>query len=199
MKEETDSVLFDTFVKKVIDPGVSLSEPELRAYYDGHKNEFASPEMVRLESLSFVRRDDAQAALERLRKGSDPKWLKENAPGQTKEDAGERLPHDGALVATESLPGALREAIEGSKEGDARLAGDGTGPFDVVVVRQKVPSAPRPYEEARESIASKVFAAKRKAALDDWIAKLRARSTIVIHLQPEELKAALGLGGKAGG
>jgi hypothetical protein len=199
MKEETDSVLFDTFVKKVIEPGVALSEPDLRAYYDGHRNEFATPEMMRLESLSFVRRDDAQAALERLRKGSDPKWLKANAPGQTKEDAGERLPHDGALVATESLPGALREAIEGSKEGDARLAGNEPGPFDVVVVRQRVPSAPRPYEEARESIASKVFAARRKVALDDWIAKLRARSTITIHLQPDELKAALGLGGKAGG
>ena len=199
MKEETDSVLFDTFVKKVIDPGVSLSEPELRAYYDGHKDEVSSPEMVRLESLSFVRRDDAQAALERLRKGADPKWLKANAAGQAKEGESEgRLPRDGALVATDALPEALRKALEGAREGDARLAGEGTGPFDVLIVRQKVPATPRPYEDARESIASKVFAAKRKTALDDWIAKLRAKSAIVVHLNAADLKAALGLGGKAG-
>jgi parvulin-like peptidyl-prolyl isomerase len=200
MKEESDSVLFDAFVKKVIDPEVSLSEPELHAWYDGHKEEISSPEMVRLESLSFQRRDDAQAALERLRKGSDPKWLKANAPGQTKEDRAEegRLPQDGSLVATSALPEPLRKALEGAREGDARLAGDEAGPFDVVVVRQKVPAAPLPYEEAREAVASKVFGTKRKAALDDWIAKLRAKSTIVVHLQSQDLKAALGLGGSGG-
>jgi parvulin-like peptidyl-prolyl isomerase len=199
MKEETDSVLFDAFVKKVIDPGVALNEPELRAYYDGHKDEVSSPEMVRLESLSFLRREDAQAALERLRKGSDPKWLKANAAGQAKDgEAANRLPPDGALVATDALPEPLRKALEGAREGDARLAGEETGPFDVVVVRQRVPATPRPYEDARESIAARVFAAKRKTALDDWIAKLRAKSTIVVRLQPEELKAALGLGGSRG-
>jgi hypothetical protein len=199
MKEETDSVLFDAFVKKVIDPGLSLSDPELRGYYDAHKDEVSSPEMVRLESLSFVRREDAQAALERLRKGSDPKWLKANAPGQARDGGTEgRLPQDGTLVATDALPEPLRKALAGAREGDARLAGEETGPFDVVVVRERVPAAPRPYEDAREAIATKVFAAKRKAALDDWIAKLRAKSSIVVHLNAEDLKAALGLGGKAG-
>jgi hypothetical protein len=199
MKEQTDSILFDAFIKKVIDPGVSLSEADLRGYYDGHKAEFTTPEMVRLERLSFVGRDDARAALERLRQGADPKWLKENASGQAKdEDPAAHGPLDGRLIATASLPAALVAAIEGAREGEARLAGDDPGPWDVVIVRQKVAAAPRPYDEVREQVASQVFGARRKAALDDWIAKLRARSTITIHARPDELKALLGLGGPAG-
>ena len=199
MKEQADSTLFDAFVKKVIDPGVSLSEADLRAWYDGHKGDFSTPEMVRLESLSFLRRDDARAALERLRRGADLKWLKENASGQAKdEDAAARLPLHGRLVATASLPAPLAAAIDGAREGEARLAGTEPGPWDVLLVRQKVAAAPRSYGEVREEIASQVFGARRKAALDDWIAKLRARSTITIHARPDELKALLGLGGPAG-
>ena len=199
MKEQTDSLLFDAFVKKVVDPGVSLNEADLRSWYDGHRAEISTPEMVRLESVSFVRREDARGALERLRQGADPKWLKANASGQAKNDeASDRLPPDGRLVATASLPEALRKAIEGAREGEARLAGEDPGPWDVVVVRQKVAAAARPYEDVREQVAGKVFGERRKATLDDWIAKLRARSTITIHARPEELKAVLGLG-RAGG
>jgi hypothetical protein len=50
----------------------------------------------------------------------------------------------------------------------------------------------------REQVASRVFGARRKAALDEWIAKLRARSTIVVHAGPDELKGLLGLGAPAG-
>jgi peptidyl-prolyl cis-trans isomerase C len=196
MKEETDSVLFDAFVKKVVDPGVSLSEADLRSWYDGHTAEFSTPEMVRLESLSFVRREDARAALDRLRQGADPKWLKANAAGQAKDDeAAGRLPLDGSLVATASLPEPLQKAIEGAGEGEARLSGEEPGVWDVVIVRQRVAAAPRPYGEVREQVAAKVFGDRRKAALDDWIARLRARSTIVVHVRPDELKAVLGLGG----
>jgi hypothetical protein len=198
MKEQTDSILFDAFVKKVVDPAVSLSEPELRTYYDGHKGEFTTPEMVRLESVSFLRRDDARAALDRLRQGADARWLKANAAGQAKGPADGRLPADGSLVATASLPEPLQKAIAGAGEGEARLAGDEPGPWDVLLVRQKIPSAPRPYDEVREQVASRVFGARRKAALDEWIAKLRARSTIVVHAGPDELKGLLGLGAPAG-
>ncbi|HEV8202435.1 MAG TPA: peptidyl-prolyl cis-trans isomerase [Candidatus Polarisedimenticolia bacterium] len=198
MKEQTDSILFDAFVKKVVDPSVTLSEPELLTYYNEHKGDFSTPEMLRLESVSFARRDDARAALDRLRQGADPRWLKANAAGQVKDAADGRLPADGSLVATASLPEPLQKAIAGAGEGEARLAGDEPGPYDVLVVRQKIPSAPRAYGEVREQVASKVFGARRKASLDDWVAKLRARSTIVIHARPDELKGLLGLGAPAG-
>ena len=194
LKERTDALLFETFVAKVIQPGIRLTEAEVRKHYDEHIEEYTSPEMMRIESLAFDRKEDAQAALSKLRRGADLKWMRAHAEGQADRDKNDSLlEFTGSLLTTATLPDRIREAVAGAAAGDLRLAGDPPGPFYVLAVRQAVAAAPMPFENAKSEAGGKVYEQKRKAALDDWTARLREASDIQVYAGDKELRRILGL------
>ncbi len=199
LRERTDALLFETFVSKVVNPEIKLTDAEVRKYYDEHIDEYTGPEMVRLESLAFARKEDAQAALARLRQGADLKWMRANAEGQADPEKNDNLlEFTGSLITTTTLPDRIRDAVAGASAGDVRLAGTSSGPFYVLVVRQVVASAAMPYENAKSEVAAKVFEQKRRAALDDWTARLREASDVKVYAGDADLRRILGLE-RAGG
>jgi len=199
LKEQTESVLFEAFVTKVINPEVKLESAELKKHYDGHRDEYSTPEMMRIESLAFRRYQDAQAAIDRLRQGADMKWMRANADGQAGRDwSASVLELRGELVATAALPAGARQAVAGAGAGDCRFSGEPGGPFYVLCVRQVVAASPQPYDSVKNDIATKLFVQKRQAAVEDWAARLRAASNIEIFASGQALSDLLGLGPKGG-
>ena len=67
--EFSNSLLFNTFIDKVVAPDAKVSEDEVRDYYQGHIEDFSSPAMYRLTGLAFAALNDAKAALKKLQKG----------------------------------------------------------------------------------------------------------------------------------
>lgn len=199
LKEQTEGVLFDTFVTKVINPEVKLESAELKKHYDEHPGEYTTPEMMRIESLAFGRYEDAQKAIDRLRQGADMKWMRANADGQAgRESYASLLQFNGDLVTTAALPAGLRKAVAGAGAGDCRFFGDPGGPFYALSIRQVVAASPQPYDSVKNDIATKLFIIKRQAAVEDWAAKLRAASNIKIFASGQVLSDLLGLGSSGG-
>lgn len=199
LKEKADGALFEFFVAKVINPGVKLDSAELKKHYDEHREDYTTPEMMRIESLAFLRYADAQAAIETIRKGGDLKWVRANAEGQAgRESFASLVQLNGDLVTVAALPAEMRKAVAGARAGDCRFSGEPGGPFYVLSIRQVVPAAPRPYDSVKGEIATGLFVIKRKAAVDDWAAKLRAASDVRIFASGEELSRLLGLGSTKG-
>ena len=199
LQEQTDGVLFDAFVTKVINPEVKLESAELKKHYDGHAGEYTTPEMMRIESLAFRRYDDAQAAIDKLRQGADMKWMRANADGQAGRDwSASLLEFKGDLVATAALPGGVRKAVAGARAGDCRFSGEPGGPFYVLCIRQVVAASPQPYDSVKNDIATKLFVLKRQAAVEDWAAKLRAASIVKVFASGQVLSDLLGLGPQGG-
>ena len=54
------------------------------ALYEKRKAQFTSPQMYRLDGMGFGSAKAAQAALEKLKAGTDLEWLRANAEGQLK-------------------------------------------------------------------------------------------------------------------
>ena len=52
------------------------------AYYETHKAEFTTPEMIRLDVISFTQATAAEQALARLNAGADLGWMREHAEAQ---------------------------------------------------------------------------------------------------------------------
>ena len=195
LREQADGLLFGAFLTKVINAEIRMDEAELRSHYDGRLAEYSSPGMMRIEGLAFTRREDAGAALDRLRRGADLKWMRANAGGQASRESYETFfEFTGGLLVTATLPDGFREALAGAAAGDCRFAAEEPpGPFYVLCVRQVIAPAPRPYEEVRGDIARKVSGLKRQAAIEDWAAKLRAASEIEIFVDAGALRGILGL------
>ena len=185
VKEYENSLLFGAFVNKVIIPDVKLKEEEIKAYYNEHIKEYTMPEMMKIDNLVFAKREDAEGAIEKLRRGTEFQWFAANAEGQVDKNTKGLLTFEGKLITTRDLPEGVQKAVHEARAGDFRLYESPDGYFYVLAIGGVIPSKPQPYEEAREMVAKKVFDDKVRKAVEDYADKLRAVSNVKIYLKDD--------------
>ena len=183
VKEYENSVLFDVFVNKAVVPDVKLKEEEVKAYYNEHIRDYTFPEMMKINSLVFAKRDDAEGTIEKLRKGTEFLWLLANAEGQVDKNAKRLLTFGGKLLTIRDLPDGVQKTISGARAGDFRLYSSPEGYFYVLAIQDVIPSRPQPYEEVRQIISKKIFGDRLKKAVEDYADKLKAVSEVKIYLK----------------
>jgi parvulin-like peptidyl-prolyl isomerase len=182
MKEYEESLLFGLFVQKVMVPDVKVSEEEMKVYYDDHAGDYTTPEMMKIKALIFGTQEQADYAIERLRKGADFNWMKSNAEGQVDNSTPGLLTFNGSTVVMKSMSEEVQTALLGARAEDYRLYKSADGNFYVLYVQDVIPSSLQPYEETRKEIAKKVFDAKLKAVINDWTGKLRNAGDVKVYL-----------------
>jgi hypothetical protein len=169
-----DRVLaFTTFIQRVLLPEVKVTEPEVLALYEQRKATFTTPQMFRLDGLAFGSAKAAQAALEKLRGGTDLEWLRSYAEGLLPHDA-DQLRFAGALLSAGAMPATLVKALSGAQPNEfRRYASDDGAQHYVLRVVEQVPAGTRPYTDVREPLGREIEAEKVGAAVRDYAAKLR--------------------------
>jgi hypothetical protein len=182
MKEYRDSVIFGTFVEKVVAPDVKVSKDEIEAYYKEHIDEYSSPEMIRLNSLAFTKKEDAENAMEKLRKGTDYNWLLSNSEGQVKKDAKDLLSFEGNILTIKSLPEGIQKIVTGAKEDEVKLYSSPGGYSYVLIVKQVVPPKAETLGAVQQKIAEKLYNGKLRDSVEEYAAKLRAAGDVRIFL-----------------
>ena len=183
VKEYENSVIFGAFVQKAIVPDVKVTEEESKAYYSKHIGEYTSPEMMKIRSLAFVKRNDAERAIEKLRNGTELQWLVENAEGQVDKNTPDLLTFDGKSLTVRDLPEGVRKVLSGAKPGDFRLYASPEGYFYILSIEDVVPARPQSFEEAKKAVANKVFSETFNKAVEAWADKLRAASNVKVYLK----------------
>ena len=184
VKEYENSVIFGAFIQKAVRPDIKLKEEELKAYYNDHVKEYTMPEMIKINSLVFAKREFAEKTLEKLRKGTDFQWLMENAEGQVdKSNSKDVLNFEGKFLTANDLPEGVRKSISGAKPGDFRLYESPEGYFYAVTIQDVIPAKPQPYAETREAIAKILYNEKLNKAVEEWAEKLRAVSDVKVYLK----------------
>ena len=187
LREYEEGLLFNAFLTKVILPDVKISESEITSWYDGHKSDYSSPAMLRLESIAFAARADAEGARAKAANGADFGWLKKNTSGQAPlgDDV---LQLNGVYVVDDVEPG-MAKVLASPKEGDARLFAAPGGPTYVILIRELVPTKTQPYSEVRSEAGQAVINAKTKDILDTWAVKLRKAYQVKTFVTPVQLDA----------
>ena len=183
VKEYENSLIFGAFVQKAVVPDVKLNEEEVKAYYDQHTKEYSYPEMMKIRSLAFSKREDAEKAIVNLRQGTDFQWLGANAEGQVDKNTKGVLNFEGNLLTTKNLPENIQKAVSGAKSGDFRLLANPKDYFYVLSIQEVIPPRPQPYPEVREQIAKKIYSEKIVRAVEEYADKLRAVSEVKIYLK----------------
>jgi parvulin-like peptidyl-prolyl isomerase len=179
VSEFTRSTLFGAFMQKVIVPEVRVTDEQAKEYYQKHQDEFAYPPFYRLQGLAFAKAKDAQAAVEKLRAGTDLKWLKANAAGQV---ASPSVVLDETPLSRDGLEQDLARVLQGARTGDVRLWQKSEAEAYAVSVLEAIPASHRPFEEARGEIGKKLFAESLGKAIRDWGAKLRKVRDVKVYL-----------------
>jgi hypothetical protein len=164
---------FNTFIERVVVPGVKVTEGDAKALYERRKAQFTTPQMYRIDAMAFDTGGAAQATLEKLRTGTDLEWLRANAEGQLPPEA-QVLQFQGAPVSVNGMPPSLVKALTGAQPGEYRLYATDDGKQHYVLrIMGQVPPSVRPYVDVREELAREVESEKIGAAVKDYAAKLR--------------------------
>ena len=180
-KENESSVLFDAFMKRVILPDIRVSAEEVKKYYDEHIDKYSSPEMMKINSIVFRNKYDAEAAMAKLKKGADFKWLSANTEGQVEKDAKGLLSFEGTVIITKGLDKDLLKALSNAAPADIRLYTSPEKYYYVLYIQDVFPSSPTPFEELKDELASTVYKDKINSSIDDWAARLREAYEVKIY------------------
>lgn len=183
IKDHENTVLFGAFIEKAVKPNVEIKIQELKDYYNGHLSEFKFPEMVQVDDIAFKNKSDAQTAIDKLRKGMDFNWLKNNADNQVDKDNPALLSFGDQMLSVKSFPEELQKSLDGAKPGDFRFYGSPEGIFYALSVGKVVPSRTQTFDEVKNDIAQKVAWENLSKEMDDWFKKLREAYPVKIYLQ----------------
>lgn len=186
LSEYRDSVLFGMFIQKEVIPHVKLSQDEIKAYFEEHKDDYVYPEMLKMTSLVFTNKSDAETALVKLRKGTDINWVRTNAAGLADKKDAEDLFFQGSTVIARNLPGDMYRAILGAKRGEYRLYEAPAGRYCVLSIQDVIPARQQSLEEVADAVTKKVFDQSVNRSVQDWDQKLRANAEIEIYLADGE-------------
>ena len=182
VRDYEQSVIFGTFIQKVVVPDVKVIEEEMRTYYREHGSDYTFPEMLRINSLVFGSMGEAEAVLSKLRKGTDFNWMKANAEGQVDKNTQGLLSFEGDIVMVKDFPDDVRKAVAGARAGDFRLY-EGPGKYAYVLfIQDVVPPQKQSFDEVRGMVEKKVYGIKLNKAVEDWADKLRAAADVKVYL-----------------
>ncbi len=184
-----NGLLLGAFVARAVEPGIKVEEAEIREYREAHLREYTAPETMNYRGLAFDRRDDAVDAVEKLRKGTEFLWIRQNAPGQSDPEKVRGILELEGTIVQSGEAGGVRKAVAGARPGDYRLYASAEGPVYVLLIGEVTPSRPLPFELVREEIGRKLFDEKRQKSVDAYVLSLRAASDIKIYATGKDLES----------
>lgn len=175
-------LLFDIFMAKVLKPEVRYSEEDVRAYYDEHKADYMTPAMFRIKSLPFYQQTDAKKAQEKLRAGSDFKWVSANSEGLVDVQNKDLLQFDRNILSLSALPKPLQKQAAVLKRGDSLVYSEPNNFYYVLYFENVYAPEPKPYDQVRKELLNIVYQEKTATLLEEWVEKLKTAYETKIFL-----------------
>lgn len=183
VNEYTNSIVFGQFISTVVAPDVKITDDDIAVYYKEHLSDYTIPAMVKVQGLVFQKKNAAEENMEKLKKGIDFDWVKNNAEGQVDKAQSEHLlEFSGKLLSINTMPDGIRETVKDAREEDVRLYASPEGYFYVLQVKKVVPATHSPLDKERKRIFNEMFATKLNKTVDDWSEKLKKAYPVKIFL-----------------
>jgi foldase protein PrsA len=171
--------------------GASLSDEQLKAYFNEHPQEFLSPARARVRQMFFghpdtslpsemFNRQDAQArgkaekALASVRSGRDfgavaREWSEHKASAEQGGEIGWIEQGD------TGLPEFEKAVFERLKVNEVSGVIDSARGFFIIQVEERQKGGPRPYSEVQEAIRQKMQEKKTETLYQEWMQALRKK------------------------
>ena len=182
---------------------LQVTDTELRAYYDAHKDEFATVPQITLREITVnvpttakgvnVAQDDAaKAKAEEVRAkiiaGEPfPRLAADYSDSGSKANGGLVGP-----LARSDLSEDLQKALSGMKTGDVTPVLRTTRGYQIIKIETLQDTTTKPFEDSRNDIADKIANEKRGGEFQKFITRLRAEA--IIEWKNDEIKKAYEVG-----
>ena len=176
-----ESSLIKEFEIRVILPGITVKEDEIKDYYEKNLEQYKEPDRVNLAVILLAKKEQAEEALEELRKGADFSYL-------ARKDSIDSSGKTGGRVGWSSMdifPAETKKALYDAKKGDF------IGPFQieygyaVAEFHSLGKGGYRPVEDVKEDIDKIIGRQKFNTQLTKYLVQLR--KTVPVKINEKEL------------
>jgi peptidyl-prolyl cis-trans isomerase SurA len=182
---------------------LQVTDTELKAYYDAHKDEFGTTPSITLREITI----NVPVTAQGVNVAQDEAAKAKAEEVRAKIIAGEPFPRlaadysdsgskaNGGLVgplAKTDLSEELQKAIAGLKTGGVTPVLRTSRGYQIIKIENLQESTTKPFEEARNEVADKIANSKRGVEFKKYIEKLRAEA--IIDWKNDEIKKAYELG-----
>ncbi|MBC7340511.1 MAG: peptidylprolyl isomerase [Firmicutes bacterium] len=174
-----ENIRTDLTIKKVLGAKAQVTEDEVRAYFDQHREEFDQPEMVHARHILVATEQGAREIRQRLLEGADFAALareKSTDPGSSQ--GGGDL---GFFARGEMVP-EFEEAAFALAVGDISEPVKSQHGYHIIQVLEKRPAQAAEYEKVKEEVRKRVTDDKIQGMVPEWIDSLRAAAKIQYHV-----------------
>lgn len=161
-------------IEEELRKSIKVDEPELRKYYDEHKERYSPGPRVHLREIVVPTEADAKNVLEKLDKGADFARTAQ----QLSRDASAGKGGDMGWVTPDSLDPALKNAVAGLKEGQVSRAVKTQKGYSVVKAENIIAGRDRPYDQVKTSIERLVMREKLNKAVEDMRNDIKKKAKV---------------------
>ncbi|VAX17225.1 Foldase protein PrsA precursor [hydrothermal vent metagenome] len=169
---------------KEIDSNITVSEEEIKEYFQEHASEFLWP--MRVRALQIMVGDEAKA--EKIRKRLVNKADFATIAKETSQSPDAASGGDLGYFSRGQMPPEFEEAVFNLKEGEISEVIKSIYGFHIFKVIKKKKLRPMKYNEAHERIRTLIFEKKREEVFVNWTKKLKKRVKIKVY--PFQLSSA---------
>lgn len=177
--EAVEKTLAQVYEKRIL--AGSVSEKEMRAYYDENKEEFRTSEQIRGRRILVNSKQEAEEILELLRSGFDFDSL---ARERSKDPTAKQGGQFGWFGRGRMLP-AVEEVVFGLQKGDVSGVIATRIGYYIVKVEDKRGPGQLAFSEVRNRVRQKLVAKKRKEQIERKTKELEEKYRV--KLRPEFL------------
>jgi peptidyl-prolyl cis-trans isomerase SurA len=193
MRSVRDQLTLLKVVDREVRSGVMVADPEMKRYYQEHRDRFALPEEYTLSQI-FLRartpedvpdvRGKARDVMAQLKQGES---FEDLALRYSDDPTGSRGGRLGLVRQGELLP-AIERGVSNLVPGGISDVVESPIGLHIVRLDDKKPKEFRPYEEVRQEIQALVFQQKSEDMFQAWLADLKNKAYIEIKFDSAPLK-----------
>lgn len=193
MKSVRDQLTLLKVVDREVRSGVMVADPEMKRYYQEHRDRFALPEEYTLSQIFLKARtsDDladlkakAREIMTQLKQGES---FEDLALQYSDDPTGSRGGRLGLVRQGELLP-AIERGVSNLVAGGVSDVIESPIGLHIVRLDDKKPKQFRPYEEVRQEIQALVFQQKSEDMFQAWLADLKNKAYIEIKFDSAPLR-----------
>ncbi len=167
-----------TFIGRIIQPQVKVTDEVLREYYSTHQKDYMKPARYRIQLITAKTEEDAKEIMNNLQNGADFSWVaKRKSVDASAPDGGEI-----GWIAKAELPKQAREIIDTMNAGDiSPTINTGENTYLIFKLHDKHKEEVKDFDKVREPVFQAFFNEQMDVLLEKYLTQLKKGAGIKVY------------------
>lgn len=173
-----EDILQSMLVNRAVRSKVIVTESDIKAYYDEHRDEFQGMKKYRLRNILMDTRDGIEAVRDQLAQKADfPSLAKQHSLASNAAEGG-----DLGVFDINNFSDVIREAVLPLEKGQFSDVIQTGAVYQIILVEDIIVEGGDSYEDARDHIHQILYRQQAEKKFNDWIESLKQNAHVKIML-----------------